>query len=132
MYPVSIKGVLFSTQCEVILLLNEREEWELPGGRIELGESSTECLARETFEELNIRARVALPLDTYLFEVVPGKHVFVATYPCELIGPFSPTLSREHKRIGLFPPNSLPQNLPSGFCASIETVRTELSGATDA
>ena len=131
MYPVSVKGVLFSPQGEVVLLLNEREEWELPGGRIEPGESSTECLAREILEELNIQVRVGLPLDTYLFEVVPGKHVFVATYRCELIGPFSPSLSHEHKRMGLFSPTLLPPNLPSGYRASIESVRDELCGATD-
>ena len=49
-YPVSVKGVLRAPTGEVVLLLNEREAWELPGGRIELGESSTECLAREIAE----------------------------------------------------------------------------------
>ena len=51
-YPVSVKGVLLTPDGDVVLLLNERDEWELPGGRIELGESSTECLAREIREEL--------------------------------------------------------------------------------
>jgi hypothetical protein len=45
MYPVSVKGVLLAPGGEVGLPLNEREEWELPGGRIDLGESSVECLA---------------------------------------------------------------------------------------
>ena len=53
MYPVSVKGVLLAPSGEVVLLLNEREEWELPGGRIELGESSVECLAREIREDLD-------------------------------------------------------------------------------
>jgi 8-oxo-dGTP pyrophosphatase MutT (NUDIX family) len=122
MYPVSIKGVLFSPQGEVVLLLNEREEWELPGGRIEQGESSTECLAREILEELNIRVRVELPVDTYLFEVVPGRHVFIATYRCALAGPFNPSISHEHKRIGLFAMCALPANLPTGYRQSIEAV----------
>lgn len=37
MFPVSIKGVLQSPEGLVVLMLNERDEWELPGGRIELG-----------------------------------------------------------------------------------------------
>ena len=88
MYPVSVKGILFSPKGEVVLLLNQRKKWELPGDRLELGESSAQCLARELFEELNIQVRVGLPVDTYLFEVVPGKHVFISTYRCALAGPF--------------------------------------------
>jgi 8-oxo-dGTP pyrophosphatase MutT (NUDIX family) len=118
-YPVSVKGVLFSPQGEVVLLLNEREEWELPGGRIELGETPPECLAREIREELRLETEVGPPLDSYLFEVVPDKHVFIATYRCRLTGPFKPELSHEHKRVGLFAPDNLPANLPSGYRASI-------------
>lgn len=121
-YPVSVKGVLRAPAGEVVLLLNEREEWELPGGRIELGESSTECLAREIAEELNVEVKVGAPLDTYLFEVVPGKHVFIATYDCTLVGAFEPALSHEHKRLGLFAPDALPANLPEGYRASIAAV----------
>lgn len=54
MFPVSIKGVLVLPSDEVVLALNDRDEWELPGGRIEIGESSTECLIREFKEELGI------------------------------------------------------------------------------
>jgi hypothetical protein len=35
-YPVSIKGVVF-IDGRVVLLQNERDEWELPGGRLEPG-----------------------------------------------------------------------------------------------
>jgi 8-oxo-dGTP pyrophosphatase MutT (NUDIX family) len=106
---------------EVVLLLNERDEWELPGGRIEVGESAPDCLAREIAEELSIEVRVGNLLDCYLFEVLPGKHVFVATYCCSLVGGFSPSLSHEHKRLGLFPPGAMPENLPRGYRSSIET-----------
>lgn len=120
MYPVSIKGVLFAPDGKVVLLLNERDEWELPGGRIEPCESSPECLEREIEEELNVRVEVGQLLDTYLFEVLPGKHVFIATYQCSVVGSFEPRLSHEHERIGLFLPSALPQNLPQGYRASIE------------
>lgn len=119
-YPVSIKGVLRAPGGEIVLLLNEREEWELPGGRIEHGESSAECLQREIAEELGLQVQVGTLLDTYLFEVVPGKHVFIATYVCSLIGAFEPTLSHEHKRLGLFAADALPGNLPVGYRTSIE------------
>lgn len=119
MFPVSIKGVLQSPEGSVVLMLNERNEWELPGGRIELGETAPQCLAREIAEELAVEVSVGEPLDSYLFEVIPGKHVFISTYRCQLAGDFAPTVSHEHKEIGLFEPSQLPANLPKGYRESI-------------
>ncbi|MGO4382042.1 NUDIX domain-containing protein [Pseudoduganella sp. RAF19] len=132
MYPVSIKGVLAAPSGEVVLLMNEREEWELPGGRIELGESATECLAREIREELNLDVAVGAPLDSYLFEVIPGKHVFIATYACTLQGAFNAAISHEHKRLGLFAPDMLPERLPAGYRASIGAWSDAARAATQA
>lgn len=123
MFPVSIKGVFSAPSGEVVLLLNERGEWELPGGRIEIGESPVECLRREILEELNVTVSVETLLDSYLFEVVPDKHVFIVTYGCRRADDFNPIISHEHKRIGLFEPAALPPNLPAGYRASIETWR---------
>lgn len=120
MFPVSIKGVLSAPTGDVVLLLNERGEWELPGGRIEVGETAIECLRREILEELNVAVTVEALLDTYLFEVLPGKHVFIATYGCRGADDFHPIISHEHKLLGLFPPTALPENLPGGYRASIE------------
>jgi 8-oxo-dGTP pyrophosphatase MutT (NUDIX family) len=119
MFTVSVKGIFCTPSGEVVLLMNERDEWELPGGRIEIGESSPDCLAREIREELNLDVTVGAPLDTYLFEVIPDKHVFIATYCCTLVGPFAPRISHEHTRIGLFAPDALPSNLPRGYRESI-------------
>jgi ADP-ribose pyrophosphatase YjhB (NUDIX family) len=37
MFPVSVKGVVVQGG-KVLLLRNERDEWELPGGKLEVGE----------------------------------------------------------------------------------------------
>ena len=50
-FPVSVKGVLLEDD-RVVLLLNDRDEWELPGGRLERGEDPIACLERELAEEL--------------------------------------------------------------------------------
>jgi len=121
MFTVSIKGVIATPSGEVVLLMNERDEWELPGGRIETGESPRECLEREIHEELDISVIAGQILDSYLFEVIPGKHVFIETYACVLASGFIPRISEEHQRIGLFLPNALPDNLPLGYRSSIST-----------
>ena len=67
-----------------------------------------------------MRVRVGSLLDSYLFEVVPGKRVFIVTYACQLEGGFVPVLSHEHQEVGLFAPDALPERLPQGYRASIE------------
>ena len=123
MFTVSIKGIFCTTAGEVVLLMNERDEWELPGGRIEAGESPRQCVQREIDEELGVAVTAGELLDSYLFEVVPGKHVFIATYACALMSPFVPRISEEHKRVGVFLPDALPPNLPSVYRASIASWR---------
>lgn len=120
-YPISIKGVLCSPAGELVLMLNERDEWELPGGRLEPGETVPQCLAREIEEELDLQIEVGVPLDSYLFEVIPTRHVFIVTHRCRLRdgARFEPRLSHEHKKIGLFAADALPANLPAGYRASI-------------
>ena len=48
--PVSVKGVALQ-DGKVLPLQNERREWELPGGKLELGEDPADCVAREIGEE---------------------------------------------------------------------------------
>lgn len=127
MFPVSIKGVLLVESKNVLLLENNRDEWELPGGRIEIGETPTECLAREFKEELDIDVEVTKLLDSYLFEVIPGKYVFIVTYLCEARANQAPTISDEHTSFGVFDIHQLPDKLPTGYRLSIQNA-TQTSG----
>lgn len=121
-FPVSIKGVL-TVAGKFVLLRNEREEWELPGGRIDPGESPEFCVVREIEEELGIKAEIAGILDTWLFEVLPGKHVFIVTYACTTKENVAELLqiSHEHKELGLFPlEEALGLKMPDGYKDSLK------------
>ena len=119
MHPISIKGVLF-VEGKVVLVRNSRNEWELPEGRMDPGETPDQTLAREFEEELSIRVEARGIIDSYLFEVAPSEHVFIVTYGCRLLGEFAPVVSEEHTEFGLHAPADLGRiALPAGYARSI-------------
>jgi 8-oxo-dGTP pyrophosphatase MutT (NUDIX family)/GNAT superfamily N-acetyltransferase len=100
-FPVSVKGVLLEGD-RVVLLENERLEWELPGGRLERGEEPGACLAREFAEELGADIAVASILDCWVYEVLPHEEVVIATYGVRRLDRRAMQVSREHRRFGRF------------------------------
>ena len=121
MIPVSVKGVLF-VDGKVVLMLNGRNEWELPGGRMDAGETPTQALVREFEEELSIRVEPQGIIDSYVFEVIPTKFVSIVTYGCRLVGEFKPVVSDEHDLVGLHALEDLERiPLPSGYAKSIRS-----------
>jgi 8-oxo-dGTP pyrophosphatase MutT (NUDIX family) len=114
----------------VLLVKNARDEWELPGGRIDPGEEHAQTLVREFAEELSIEVAASAPIDSYLFEVIPGRHVFIVTYGCKLLSEFRPAISREHTEHCLWPVERLSElRLPVGYRLSIEKwAKSNLTG----
>ena len=118
--PISVKGIVgFGNR--ILLLKNEREEWELPGGKLEIGEKVEECLARELKEETNLDIKINKPIHNWVYTVFPNVHVLIVTYSC-----FEPTsdqfkISDEHKEgrwFGLDEIKGLA--MPQGYKDSIE------------
>ncbi|MEX2200625.1 MAG: NUDIX domain-containing protein [Dongiaceae bacterium] len=119
LYPVSIKGVLL-IEGRVVLLKNERDEWELPGGKLDPGETPEACVVREIEEELGLTVEGVAILDSWVYEIRPELRVLIVTYRCRLLKPASPRLSHEHRELGLFAPDELdPLVMPAGYRRSI-------------
>ncbi|MEW2581392.1 NUDIX hydrolase [Streptomyces syringium] len=123
-WPVSVKGVALDSQGRTLLLHNERNEWELPGGRLEPGDPSPEAaLEREIAEETGWQVTVTADdlLDVWIYEPIPGRRVVIITYGCTVLTPDAePVLSHEHKKIGLFGADQVPDlTMPDGYKQSI-------------
>jgi len=121
--PISVKGVLIH-QGRVLLLLNERGEWDLPGGRPDSGEDHRTALAREVQEEAGLTVEVGAALGEYLFEVLPGRFVRILPFACHLIGGSDVELSHEHLETRWLPLAELGERihdhpLPVGYLGAI-------------
>jgi len=118
--PVSIKAVLL-IGGKIPLLKNARDEWELPGGRIEAGEQPEQALLREIAEELSIAAADPEILDSWLYSIAGQGQVLIVTYGCRALAG-APRVSGEHSQLRLFDPAEIAAlTMPEGYKRSIRT-----------
>ncbi|HEY3690473.1 MAG TPA: NUDIX hydrolase [Pseudonocardiaceae bacterium] len=121
-YPVSIKGALVR-DGRVLLVRNERDEWELPGGRIEDNETPEHTVTREISEEAGLPVTVAEILDSWMYHItVADKDVFIVTYGCTTDSTAGAVVSHEHNRIAEFVEHKIAAlPMPEGYKRSIGT-----------
>src|SRR5438270_11632491 len=118
--PISVKAALLDGD-RVCLLLNERDQWELPGGRLEAGESPEACLAREAREELGFDVAVEALVDARFFQPAPDKQIFVVLYRCRRLSDAEVVLSEEHREVGWYRLEELAGlTMPEGTLQSLE------------
>ncbi len=117
---MSVKGVL-GWEATVVLLRNERNEWELPGGRLDASDPSLPAaLRRELREELGIDVEVGGLIDTWIYEPMPGRRVVIVTYACTAPRPEVLEHSDEHTAVAAFGLDALDAlPLPDGYRRSI-------------
>jgi len=89
--------------------------WEFPGGKIEENESPEQCLEREIFEELGVRAAVGDVFGS-TFHKYPWGNILLLAYNCRLLdGPIRNLGVAEHRwvtseQLDTYP--MLPADLP--------------------
>ena len=84
---LSCKAIAFENG-KLWLRKNERDDWELPGGRLEEGEQPEETVVRELNEELGAEVHAVRLVDVYVWEKNFGKstHIGIVTFQCNVRG----------------------------------------------
>ena len=121
--PISVKAILIH-QDRVLLLANERGEWDLPGGRPDPGEDHRAALKREVREEAGLEVEVGAALEEHLFEVLPGRFVRILAFACRVVGASDVVLSHEHEEmrwqlLAELSDTIAGRRLPAGYLRSI-------------
>ncbi|MEN0004228.1 MAG: NUDIX domain-containing protein [Bacteroidota bacterium] len=80
-FPVSVKGVCL-IDGRVVVVQNERGEWDLPGGKLQKGEGLKRALAREIREELGIEVHVGRLLQAMQLPIMNQIEVLVIIFEC--------------------------------------------------
>ena len=117
--PVSVKAVI-DVAGRIPLLRNERDEWELPGGKLEVGESLEDTVRREVREELGLTVQDVSLAHAWVYPITPERHVLVIAYSAPYHGSEEPRLTHEHKELGLFAPEEIEAlNMPDPYKQAI-------------
>lgn len=87
--PISAKGIVFD-EGKVWLRKNERNEWELPGGKVDEGEQPAETVVRELKEELGFDVQVEKIVQAWMYTINvsqdESRGVLVLSFLCTLLG----------------------------------------------
>jgi len=116
---VSVKGVVRVGDL-VALVRNERDEWELPGGRLEPGEDPPGCVEREVLEELGLAARAEALLDVWRYSIAGAGDVLIVTFAMAVESLRGMRCSDEHSEARAFHVDEVDAlRMPDGYKASI-------------
>ncbi len=84
---ITTKAIIIKAS-KVLCLKDTKGTWELPGGRIEFGESPEEALKREIREELGFsNVKILKPVSIWSFVIASSisKQYIVLIYECEIL-----------------------------------------------
>lgn len=106
-FKIGVFGLIKNTEDQVLLCLrNDYNIWNLPGGKLEKGESPWSGVIREVKEETGLDVEIIKLIGVYS---KPNKDEIVFSFECKVLGG-KLTLNEEAKDIKYFSINDIPEN----------------------
>ena len=100
-HRIAVKAVVRNQEDEVLLIKRAADDvhcpdvWEIPGGRLDNGESPFGGLQREVSEEVGLEIEIGKPLCVDYFIRQDGQQITMIIFECVLVDG-EVTLSHEH------------------------------------
>lgn len=118
--PVSVKGII-QYENKYLLRKNERNEWELLGGKLEPQEKPIDCLIREIKEEAGININIYRLIDAWIYCPDNKTDVLILTYGCIVKKLTLPIQSPENAELAWFTAKEIENlKMPEGYKKSIK------------
>lgn len=105
---VGVFNVIITNNRVLLVKRRDLPLWDLPGGRLEDGESIFDCAIREAQEETGYNVKVEKKIGSYINIERNDTQVLVMS---KIISGHPITEGSETKQLKLFPTNRLPLNL---------------------
>lgn len=116
-FRVAVKS--FIVKGNKMLLLKRRSNdvhkpgaWDIPGGRLDIGEDPFLGVKRETMEETGLNIETVLPLDIHHFTRDDGQKITMIVFLCKALSG-DVKLSEEHTEHKWIDVNSGKENFPN-------------------
>lgn len=116
-FTIGVFGIIKDEQdCVLLVLRNDYDLWNLPGGGLENGEAPWQGVIREVKEETGYDIEVVKLAGIYS---KPEKNDIVFSFECKIIGG-EMTLNEEAKDIRYFSLHEIPKNTSQKHIERIE------------
>ena len=121
---IGVFGIITDNRDRVLLChRRDHDLWNLPGGRVEVGEVPWDALVREIREETGLTAKPVRLIGVYS---KPEKNEIVFSFACQVTDG-TPTLTDEADSIEYFAVDDIPPNTPA---KQVERIRDSFTQST--
>jgi 8-oxo-dGTP pyrophosphatase MutT (NUDIX family) len=135
-FHLGVKALIFNERNKVLLLERQHPSkkmyWDIPGGRLQRGESLVETLMREVKEETGFEEISGIRPFTMLFTNIRipvhegDVGLIFSIFYCKILGISDPILSEEHIGFDWLDPKEAAQKLgtqyPNEFLANLALI----------
>ncbi|MCP4219092.1 MAG: NUDIX domain-containing protein, partial [bacterium] len=129
---VGVGAVIVNDQNETLLLLRKKSPekgcWDLPGGRVELGETIEAAILREIKEELGVDVKIIklLRVTNHILEE-ENTHWVAPAFLSRIVSQGEPENlePHSHEAVQWFPLDALPENITITAAPALESYLEE-------